>query len=88
MPQHNKIEKTALSVQNIFNMEATALNPTQMHLLKLFAFDNSERRAHEIQDVLMRYFQKRLDDESDRLWDAGILDQDALDAIRHEDLHA
>ena len=33
-------------------MEATSLNPTQMHLLKLFSFNNSESYAKEIQTVL------------------------------------
>jgi hypothetical protein len=69
-------------------METTVLNPTQLHLLKLFAFNNSEDYAREIQTVLTRYFQMKLDEESDRLWDAGILDQDRLDKIRHTDLHA
>ena len=69
-------------------MEATALNPTQMHLLKLFSFNNSESFAREIQSVLTRHFQERLDAEADRLWDEGILDQAKLDELRHTDLHA
>ncbi len=69
-------------------METTALNPTQMHLLKLFAFNNSEEYAREVQMVLMRHFQELLDAESDRLWDEGVLNQEALDTIRQEDLHA
>lgn len=69
-------------------METTVLNPTQLHLLKLFAFNNSEDYAREIQMVLTHYFQMKLDEESDRLWDAGILDQERLDEIRHTDLHA
>ena len=53
-------------------MQATStLNPTQMHLLKLFAFNNSEEFAREVQMVLTRYFQQQLDEESDRLWEAG-----------------
>ena len=68
-------------------METTALNPTQLHLLKLFAYNNSEAFAREIQEVLMRHFQEELDREADRLWDEGILDQAKLDAIRTEDLH-
>lgn len=59
-----------------------------MHLLKLFSFDKSESRALEIKDVLMRYFQGRLDAESDRLWDEGVLDQERLDQLRNKDLHA
>ena len=69
-------------------MNATQITPTQMHLLKLFSFDRSESRALEIKDVLMRYFQGRLDAESDRLWDEGVLDQELLDMLRHKDLHA
>lgn len=42
----------------------------------------------EIKDVLMRYFQGRLDAESDRLWDEGVLDQERLEELRHKDLHA
>lgn len=47
-------------------MNATQITPTQMHLLKLFSFDKSESRALEIKDVLMRYFQGRLDAEADQ----------------------
>ena len=50
-------------------METTVFNPTQQHLLKLFAHDNSEAFAREIQTVLMRHFQEKLDREADRLWD-------------------
>ena len=69
-------------------MEATTLNPTQMHLLKLFAFNNSEDYSREIQMVLTSYFQQKLDEESERLWDSGVLNQQRLDEIRHTDLHA
>lgn len=69
-------------------MEATILNPTQMHLLKLFSFNKSEDFAKEIQQVLTRYFQEKLDVETDRLWNKGILNQERLDEIRREDLHA
>lgn len=66
---------------------ATQITPTQIHLLKLFAFDKSETRALEIKEVLMHYFQKRLDVEADRLWEEGILNQEKLDELRYEDLH-
>ena len=68
-------------------MDTAVLTPTQMHLLKLFAFNNSEDYAREIQMVLMRYFQQKLDEESDRLWEEGVLNQEKLDEIRHLDLH-
>ena len=76
------------AIRRIKYMEVTALNPTQMHLLKLFAFNNSEEYAREVQTVLTRHFQAQLDAEADRLWDEGILNQEKLDAILKEDLHA
>ena len=75
-------------IKTAIMMDTAVLNPTQMHLLKLFAFNNSEDYAREIQMVLMRYFQQKLDEESDRLWEEGVLNQEKLDEIRHLDLHA
>lgn len=68
-------------------MENSSLNPTQLHLLKMFSFNNSEEYAREIQEVLTKHFQKRLDAEADRLWDEGILDQKRIDEINKMDLH-
>lgn len=68
-------------------MEARTLTPAQLHLLKLFAYNDSDDFAHEIQDVLTMHFQKKLDEESDRLWDEGILDDKRLEEIRYEDFH-
>ena len=68
-------------------MENSSLNPTQLHLLKMFSFNNSEEYAREIQEVLTKHFQKRLDAEADRLWDEGILDQKRLDEINKMDFH-
>jgi len=67
--------------------QTAILNPTQMHLLKMFSFNSSEDYARELQDVLTRHFQQLLDAEADRLWDEGILNQEKLDEIRQEDLH-
>ena len=69
-------------------MNSTQITPTQLHLLKLFSFDTSESRAMEIKEVLMHYFQGRLDAEADRLWDEGVLDQARLEELRYKDLHA
>lgn len=69
-------------------MNTNSLNPTQIHLLKLFSMNSSEAYAKEIKTVLTQYFQQKLDAESDRLWDEGVLNQEKLDEIRRSDLHA
>lgn len=63
------------------------LTPTQLYLLKVFENDDSEETANAIQKMVVQYYQKKLDEETDRLWDEGILDQKRLDEIRHMDLH-
>lgn len=66
-------------------MHNATLNPTQMHLLKLFSFNNSESYALEIQKVLTQHFQSLLDEEADKLWENGTLDQKRLDELWKED---
>ena len=67
-------------------MEDT-LNPTQIHLLKLFAFNRGESFANEVKKVLTEHFQKQLEEETNRLWDIGVLSQDKLEKLRNADLH-
>ena len=52
-----------------------------MHLLKLFSFNKSEDFAKDIQQVLTRYFQEKLDAETDRLWDEGNLNLKGKDNV-------
>ena len=68
-------------------MEAHSLTPIQQDLLRLFSFDHSDSFANEIKSILNSYFQKRIENETDRLWENGILDQTKLDALRGKDLH-
>lgn len=67
-------------------MEARALTPVQEDLLKMFAFDHSDSFAIEIKKVLKTYLLHKIDEETTRLWDEGILNQERLDELRHEDL--
>ncbi|MDE6577537.1 MAG: hypothetical protein K2J82_03820 [Muribaculaceae bacterium] len=69
-------------------MATTVLTPTQRELLKLFAYDHSEEFAVELKKIINNYLQSIIDAESERLWEEGILDQERLDEIRKEDLHA
>ena len=69
-------------------METTMFNPVQQHLLKMFAFDDSEERLSEVKTVLSDYFRKKADTCLEALWDSGKLNQAKLDELRHQDLHA
>jgi len=69
-------------------MTARTLTPAQLHLLKLFAFNDSDEFVREIQDVLTRHFQEKLDKEIDRLWEEGVFSDEILDKWMEEDFHA
>lgn len=65
----------------------TAFTPMQIHLLKMFSFDNSSAGLEELKEVLYRYYSKRMDEKLDELWEQGVLDQQKLDEIGEMDLH-
>lgn len=64
-------------------MEAvTTFNPTQMHLLRMFALDKSEKTLNEVKAILSEYYFGEVDKLTDELWDTGVLDQKRLDQLR------
>ncbi|MBO4689681.1 MAG: hypothetical protein J5621_02270 [Paludibacteraceae bacterium] len=68
-------------------MEATQLNPIQVHLLQMFALDKSEQGLMELKDVLYQYYSRKMDARLNQLWDEGVLDQKRLDEINKMDIH-
>lgn len=69
-------------------MTAKPLTPAQLHLLKLFAYNDSDEFVREIQDVLTRHFQTKLDAKVAQLWKDGVFSDEILDKMMEEDLHA
>ena len=66
---------------------ASTLTPMQKELLKMFDFNHSDDLVIELKKVWGDYLQKKLDEELDRLWDNGVLNQERLNELRHQDLH-
>lgn len=69
-------------------MATTVFNPTQMHLLRLFSFDKTEKGLEELKQVLFKYYAQKMDEALDKAWDSGLLNQQRLDEINQMDLHA
>lgn len=67
-------------------MTVAALNPTQLHLLKMFSFSKTEESLENIKDALMHYFAKNVDDAMDLLWDEGKWDNQKNEAVLKEHL--
>lgn len=68
-------------------MHATVFNPTQIHLLQMFALDKSQSGLDELKDVLYQHYSARMEERLDMLWETGQLDQQRLDEINGMDLH-
>ena len=47
---------------------ATKLNPIQLHLLKVFSINTNETDLGEIKTLLSNFYAKKVDEESDELW--------------------
>ena len=63
-----------------------ALNPTQLHLLKMFSFAKDEAALEEIKKALASYFAKKVEEDMDELWDSGEWSQEKNEAILKEHL--
>lgn len=65
---------------------ATQLNPTQLHLLKMFSYTKSETTLDSMKQVLVQFYSQKLDDEMERLWDEGLWDEQKNEDILKEHL--
>lgn len=61
----------------------TGLNPTQLYLLRLFAQNDSEKSLNELKEVLLEYYQRKLNGKLNELWDAGVITPEKLEEIKH-----
>ncbi len=62
-------------------MEATKLTPTQQHLLKMFARLKTEEHLHELKKVLSAYYARRVDEESERIWEEKGMTDETIDQL-------
>ena len=49
-------------------MEATILNPTQLHLLRMFSYNKDEDSFNVLKEALFNYYCQKMDEESDKWW--------------------
>ncbi|SHK71191.1 hypothetical protein SAMN05720764_103103 [Fibrobacter sp. UWH5] len=64
----------------------TTLNPTQLHLLKMFSFAKDSKSLEEIRVALTDVFAKRVENDMDALWESGEWDDKKNEAILSEHL--
>lgn len=62
-------------------METTVFNPIQLHLLRMFSNMKSEQELKEVQQVLSKYYSKKVEKHANELWDKLGLTQEKLDEL-------
>ena len=67
-------------------MTLSEINPAQMLILKSFASVSSEEELSALMKTLKKFYAQRLENELDRLWTDGSLDQKRLDELQTEHL--
>lgn len=63
-------------------MQATVFNSAQLHLLDMMSFVSSPSALNELNSVVSDYFARQAQDEIDRLWDTGELDEQKVESFR------
>ncbi len=67
-------------------MLATALNPTQIHLLEMFSYAKTEEALNDIKKALFEYFADKAEAEMDKLWESGKWNNEINENILNEHL--
>lgn len=65
---------------------STPLNPTQLHILKMFSYAKDEKQLDDLKSALVTYFASNIDKEMDKLWDDGKWSDEKNEEILKEHL--
>ena len=64
-------------------MKATVFNPAQMQLLETMSFVKSDRALNGLKQAISDYFATQAQEEIDRLWEKGALNEDKVEGFRN-----
>ncbi len=78
-------EPTATYGQHNFQEQITSLsgglNNAQLRLLKLFSYVKNEKSLDELNKVLLNFYRKKIDKETDNMWTEGQLSNKKMEQI-------
>jgi len=62
-------------------MEATVLNPVQLHLLRMFSYNSDDDSLYELKDVLFNHYCQRVSEEGNRVWQEKNMSNEMMDEL-------
>jgi len=65
------------------NASIPTLTPAQVKILEMMSFVKTPDALTELSNVISNYFAQRLDDELDKLWDEGALNEEKIESFRN-----
>lgn len=63
-------------------MAATVFNEAQLELLKMMSLFNTPEAVSDLKQAISNYFAEKADEEIDRLWEDGTLDDAKIEQFR------
>ena len=69
-------------MNNKLNFMATTLNEAQLQILDMMSFIKSEETLNELKKVISDYFAQQAQEEIDRLWENGELNETKVEGFR------
>ena len=64
------------------DMAATVLNEAQLELLKMMSVFNTAEAVEDLKQAVSNYFAQKAEEEIDRLWANGTLDEAKVEGFR------
>lgn len=61
-------------------VQSTVLNIGQLHVLEMLNRCNTQKSLSALKKVLCDYYAKEAQKEMDRLWDAGVINENTIEA--------
>lgn len=65
------------------NTQIAQLSPAQVNILDMMSFIKTPKAIDELNEILSNYFSNRLDEEIDKLWEDGSLNENKVESFRH-----
>ena len=65
------------------NTQIAQLSPAQVNILDMMSFIKTQKAIDELNEILSNYFSNRLDEEIDKLWEDGSLNENKVESFRH-----
>ena len=64
-------------------MEATTLNQTQIHLLKMFSYAKTDEALQRLKAALVAFYSQKIDEEMDALWKSGEMNDEKQESFKN-----